>query len=388
MATVLRCNSCGKLVRLASADGVVSIACPQCGQEIELTGESESPGGPSQISAPAGQASAKQDTAGPPAGAVPEKMLTVVSGPSDVGKRVPLPRSGEVSIGSDQGAWLHLEGTDVESIHCLLKRDETQRSWRLVNCSDRSGTWINGRPVERDKLRTGDVITLGPYELRIDAKTADPAGSAAGASGSFAGRSGSHPGRSGSHAGRSGSHAGRSGSHAGRSGSYAGGSGVGSTPTLGGLEKIVDPEFPGLMASRYGLACLVLVFAGLLDGGYHVLVFFERSAPWDPVIRIVVAAVPTLLMLQLALLVATPGRWRFNVAIVGLVLLAIADLCIPGHCSVSAGAILRCMLAGGVGLMIAERRSPLAVASGTTIAWTAVACYLIGVVWRLVGLWG
>jgi hypothetical protein len=131
-----------------------------------------------------------------------------------------------------------------------------------------------------------------------------------------------------------------------------------------------------------------LVFAGLLDGGYHALVFFERSAPWDDVIRIVVAAVPTLLMLQLALLVATPGRWRSNVAIGGLVLLAIADLCIPGGCRVSAGAILRCMLAGGVGLMIAERRSPLAVASGTIIAWTAVACYLIGVVWRLVELWG
>jgi len=387
MATVLRCNSCGKLVRLASADGVVSIACPQCGQEIELTGESQSPAGPVQAPAPAGQSTAKQGTAGPPARAVRDKMLTVVSGPTDVGKRVPLPRSGEVSIGSDQGAWLHLEGTDVESIHCLLKRDETQRSWRLVNCSDRSGTWINGRPVERDRLRTGDVITLGPYELRIDAKAGDPAGSAVGASGSFAGRSGSHAGRSGAHAGRSGSHAGRSGSHAGRSGSYAGGSGMRPAPTLGGLEKVVDPEFPGLMASRYGLACLVLVFAGLLDGGYHALVFFERAS-WDPVIRIVVAAVPTLLMLQLALLVATPGRWRFNVAIAGLVLLAIVDLCIPGGCTVSAGAILRCMLAGGVGLMIADRCSPLAVASGTVIAWTAVACYLIGVVWRLMELWG
>jgi len=382
MATVLRCNSCGKLVRLASADGVVSIACPQCGKEIELTGESE-PAAPSvQTPAPAGQASEKQGGGRPRAvGAVSGKMLTVVSGPTDVGKRVPLPRSGEVSIGSDHGAWLHLEGTDVESIHCLLKRDTTQRSWRLVNCSDRSGTWVNGRPIEQDKLRTGDVITLGPYELRIDAKTADAAGSAAGASGSFAGRSGSH-------AGRSGSHAGRSGSHAGRSGSYAGGSGMRPAPTLGGLERVVDPEFPGLMASRYGLACLVLVFAALLDGGYHALVFFQRPAPWETVIRIVVAAVPTLLMLQLALLVATPGRWRFNVAIGGLVLLAIVDLCLPGHCSVSAGAILRCMLAGGVGLMIAERCSPLAVASGTVIAWTAVACYLIGVVWRLIELLG
>ncbi|HUW84934.1 MAG TPA: FHA domain-containing protein [Phycisphaerae bacterium] len=375
MATVLRCNSCGKLVRLASADGVVSIACPQCGKEIELTGESEAAAGPAQTPAAAGQASKTQGAGRPPAvGAVSDKMLTVVSGPSDVGKRVPLPRSGEVSIGSDDGAWLHLAGTDVESIHCLLKRDTTQKSWRLVNCSDRSGTWVNGRPVEQDKLRTGDVITLGPYELRIDAKTADPAGSAAGASGSFAGRSGSH--------------AGRSGSHAGRSGSYAGGSGLRPAPTLGGLERVVDPEFPGLMASRYGLACLVLVFAGLLDGGYHTLVFFQRPAPWEPVIRIVVAAVPTLLMLQLALLVATPGRWRFNVAIGGLVLLAIADLCLPGHCSVSASAILRCMLAGGVGLMIADRCSPLAVASGTIIAWTAVACYLIGVVWRLIELLG
>jgi len=371
MATVLRCNSCGKLVRLGSADGVVSVNCPRCGEQIELAAEAERAGRPAQATSGLEQAAGTQGGGGAPAvGAASDKMLTVVSGPADVGKRVPLPRSGEVSIGSDRGAWLHLEGTDVESVHCLLKRDTAQQSWRLVNCSDRSGTWVNGRPVQRDSVRTGDVIALGPYELRIDPRTADPAGSAAGASGSFAGRSGSQ--------------AGRSGSHAGRSGSYAGKSGVRPAPTLGGLERVVDPEFPGLMASRYGLACLVLVFAALLDGGYHALVFFQRPAPWETVIRIVVAAVPTLLMLQLALLVATPGQWRFNVAIGSLAVLAVADVCLPGGCSVSAGAILRCMLAGGVGLMIAERRSPLAVASGTIIAWTAVACYLIGVVWRLI----
>ena len=376
MATVLRCNSCGKLVRLASADGVVSIVCPRCGKEIELTDQAEASSGPQQGAASSAPAAEPQGGPSRPqtVGAGSDKILTVVSGPTDVGKRVPLPRSGEVSIGSDRGAWLHLEGTAVESIHCLLKRDAAQQSWRLVNCSDRSGTWVNGRPAQQDKLQTGDVIALGPYELRIDAKTGDPAGSAAGASGSFAGRSGSH--------------AGRSGSHAGRSGSHAGGSGMRPAPTLGGLERVVDPQFPGLMASRYGLACLVLVFAGLLDGGYHLLVFLQRPAPWETVIRIVVAAVPTLLMLQLALLVATPGRWRFNVAMGGLVVLAIADLCLPGDCRVSAGTILRCMLAGGVGLMISERCSPLAVASGTIIAWTAVACYLIGVVWRVIELLG
>jgi hypothetical protein len=80
-------------------------------------------------------------------------------------------------------------------------------------------------------------------------------------------------------------------------------------------------------------------------------------------------------MLQFALFMASPYGLRRGLSLGGLVVLAIVDLVLQ----IYPGFILRGMLAGGVALMTGHRRSPLGIASGTVIAWTAVAGYLIGV---------
>ena len=301
MTTVLRCNSCGKLVRLSSRQGICGISCPQCQHDINVDLDVE-----------------------PASSTVRGHFISVVAGPVGVGRRMPLPDKGRLAIGSDRAAWLHLEAVQIDPLHCQLERDSS--GWRVINRSDRSGTWVNGQAIDHIPLHPGDSIKLGPFELRIED---DQPPSPQPALPVPAARS----------------------------------------------ERSTELKLPNLMASRLTLSCLALVLAGLLDGAYHVLLLFQRGQ-WQPVFCVLVGAVPALAMLQFALFVASPTRWRRKVAVGGLILLAVADLVLL----IYGGFILRAMLAGGTSLMTEDRRSPLAVASGTVISWTAVACYLIGLV--------
>jgi phage FluMu protein Com len=301
MTTILRCNSCGKLVRLSNRQGISTISCPQCRHEIDLDRDAE-----------------------PASSTVQRHCISVVAGPVGVGRRVVLPTKGRLAIGSDRAAWLHLEAVQIDPVHCQLERDSS--GWQVINRSDRSGTWVNGQAIDHSQLHPGDSIKLGPFELRIeDDQPASP------------------------------------------------------PPALpvpaARREQPTELKLPNLMASRLTLSCLALVLAGLLDGAYHVLLLFQQGQ-WQPVFCVIVGAVPALAMLQFALFVASPYRWRRKVAVGGLILLVVADLVLL----VYGGLILRAMLAGGTSLMTEERRSPLAVASGAVITWTAVGCYLIGLV--------
>jgi len=303
MSTILRCNSCGKLVRLSSRQGISTISCPQCRHEINLDRDAE----------PAGST-------------VQQHFISVVAGPVGVGRRVVLPTKGRLAIGSDRAAWLHLEAVQIDPVHCQLERNSSGSDWQLINRSDRSGTWVNGQAIDHSQLHPGDSIKLGPFELRIeDDQSASPQPALP--------------------------------APAARS------------------ERSAELKLPNLMASRLTLSCLALVLAGLLDGAYHVLLLFQRGQ-WQPVFCVIVGAVPALAMLQFALFVVSPTKWRRKVAVGGLILLAMVDVVLL----VYAGFILRAMLAGGTSLMTERQRSPLAVASGTVISWTAVACYLIGLV--------
>jgi phage FluMu protein Com len=332
MATVLRCKFCGKLLRLASADGVVSVSCPHCHREVPVSSQGE-PNGGVRAGLAEESASGAMGQAESGSGTGQSQFLTVVTGPSDVGRRVALPGAGRLAIGSDKATWLHLEGGQVDSVHCLLESESGEDGWRVVNRSERTGTWVNGRAVAQSPVRAGDVIRLGPYELRMEDGGARAAEQAE------------------------------------------------TSVSPGGAEAVVEPQFPRLMASRFDIACLVVVLVALLDGAYHVLLLFLRQ--WqEPVFRVVAGAVPTVLMLQLALFLVSGGARRRVVVVVGLVVLALVDVCVLRP-PVYGGFLLRCMLAGGVGLMTAREPSPVAVASGNVISWTAVGCYALGLIWAV-----
>lgn len=304
---------------------MITLRCPGCGNVVRI----ERAEGVSSVACPRCRAQIELGQAGL------QEYLKVLTGPSAVGRRLALPARGRVLIGSDRGAWLQLKAPRVESLHCRLERDSTTSGWRLVNLSQQSGTWLNGQPVSEAALRAGDVIKLGPFELCFEAPTETGPTDAAAAST----RQAPQP-----------------------------------------VAETAEPRLAGLMASRVSLACLGLVLAGLLDGGYHLMLLQQRGT-WQPAYNVIIAGIGALAMMQFGLFVASEGPVRRMMAVFGLVVLAVVDVALL----VPAGALLRGMLAGGLGLMTAERPAPLAVAAGTVISSTALVCYAVVVVCCVLG---
>jgi hypothetical protein len=94
-----------------------------------------------------------------------KKRLLAIAGPED-GRGYLLPETGVVAIGKDaKQADIILRGMDVERLHCTLKIDGP----RIEVVDEGSlNTQVNGKRVSRQELKAGDVLRIGPHQLRLE----------------------------------------------------------------------------------------------------------------------------------------------------------------------------------------------------------------------------
>ena len=75
-----------------------------------------------------------------------------------------------LSIGRGTRAVLRSENPAVSLDHATITLDEG--GYTITDLGSITGTYVNGRPVESERLKKGDSIDIG--DLRIDVETADP----------------------------------------------------------------------------------------------------------------------------------------------------------------------------------------------------------------------
>ncbi len=70
---------------------------------------------------------------------------------------------GQVAIGRDIRARIHLDSNDISSSHGQIQRSDDHYEYQDLGSTN--GSLVNGESVERAILRDGDIITLGDYRL-------------------------------------------------------------------------------------------------------------------------------------------------------------------------------------------------------------------------------
>jgi pSer/pThr/pTyr-binding forkhead associated (FHA) protein len=79
-----------------------------------------------------------------------------------------------IKIGRHEGAHLRLDDPDVARMHAVVERDDDAVT--IIDLGSATGTRVNGETITKTKLATGDVISIGPYELVVSiGKPAVPA---------------------------------------------------------------------------------------------------------------------------------------------------------------------------------------------------------------------
>lgn len=78
----------------------------------------------------------------------------------DQGKRFDVGRL-TLRIGRDPGNDVRLHDTEVSRVHAEVGFEETGQEFVLADLQSSNGTFVNGKRVERQKLRNGDRILLG-----------------------------------------------------------------------------------------------------------------------------------------------------------------------------------------------------------------------------------
>jgi pSer/pThr/pTyr-binding forkhead associated (FHA) protein len=68
-------------------------------------------------------------------------------------------------VGRSTACDVGLVSPEVAPIHCVLVR--LAGGWRLRDCTGRSATRINGKPVQDEALADGDAIQIGTFSLRV-----------------------------------------------------------------------------------------------------------------------------------------------------------------------------------------------------------------------------
>jgi pSer/pThr/pTyr-binding forkhead associated (FHA) protein len=70
-----------------------------------------------------------------------------------------------VVVGRSTACDVGLISPEVAPIHCVLVR--LAAGWRLRDCTGRSATRVNGKPVQDEALADGDTIQLGTFSLKL-----------------------------------------------------------------------------------------------------------------------------------------------------------------------------------------------------------------------------
>ncbi len=100
-------------------------------------------------------------------------MPSLVFTKSDGGAiRLPL-RRGQVSIGRKADCVITLEGPQVSRLHAVIVYQE---GYYHLRDQSKNGTWVNDRGVKEARLKQGDRITIGEWNLEFvdDAAAAEP----------------------------------------------------------------------------------------------------------------------------------------------------------------------------------------------------------------------
>lgn len=89
------------------------------------------------------------------------------------GQRREFPLNGTVTIGRREDAKLRIPTPDVSRQHCELKIEGESLVVRDLGSSN--GTLVNGQKAMMQKLKAGDLLTVGPAQfiVQIDGKPAD-----------------------------------------------------------------------------------------------------------------------------------------------------------------------------------------------------------------------
>lgn len=85
-------------------------------------------------------------------------ILTVVSGPR-TGVKVRLRDKTAITIGRSKTTDFHVLDGSMSRVHAVVALGDD--GWYVEDQKSRNGTWIDGRQVERETIRPGDIFLLG-----------------------------------------------------------------------------------------------------------------------------------------------------------------------------------------------------------------------------------
>jgi len=77
-----------------------------------------------------------------------------------------LPEKSVKTVGRTARADFIVEAPLVSRIHCRLTAEASDQLV-VEDLKSTNGTKVNGKPVERSVLKTGDVLTVGRVEFRV-----------------------------------------------------------------------------------------------------------------------------------------------------------------------------------------------------------------------------
>lgn len=74
-----------------------------------------------------------------------------------------------VKIGRQPSCDIHLEGESVCRFHAMIERGFGDDEFSIINLGASGQTFVNGISVSRADLRAGDLITIGGYQIAVEA---------------------------------------------------------------------------------------------------------------------------------------------------------------------------------------------------------------------------
>ncbi len=91
-------------------------------------------------------------------------QLVVIAGP-DTGRTFLLHAGADLMLGRGARAYYQLNDPRVSRNHCQILKDGDKVT--VVCAGGSGGTFVNGKPIERQALKLGDVLQVGDSQLRL-----------------------------------------------------------------------------------------------------------------------------------------------------------------------------------------------------------------------------
>jgi DNA-binding NtrC family response regulator len=86
---------------------------------------------------------------------------------------LPWSRGDALTIGREAECAIHLANTDVSRQHATLQRSATEAGVFVVDRDSRNGTRVNGKKVQRARLRENDILRVGGCVFAVSETSAD-----------------------------------------------------------------------------------------------------------------------------------------------------------------------------------------------------------------------